>query len=520
MSFEIRNIREDKEKILENKEEDTLIISENVTSIEELEFLLQNTKVRTIYSKNNQHPFSINLAGEKGFTYVSYPYYEGIYKDCYLMRVQDGIKTPDYLEVVTSSLDDLEDVAKIWRRISPDAKEVKRVVLKDEALAKLGIESSDIIIDMKEGTIEKVKFPKRRSIDDIEKVTNFLDKTGYSQAEIEWTCENKTYKDLDKLVEINQSHPIKINYGEPIKTSLDNFIGMRETIDWYKQIINEGELSPAEKLLYAYDIIKSFGYNESSVDLNDSRYIPEIIQTGNIVCVGYSSFIEQLLKELDIPTTKISVSVKKDDKLFGHARNVVRLDDDKYNIHGLYAFDATWDSAADKIYVETDETGKNKVTIKKNEEDTAIGKSVDGLALYQNFLIPIKDYNKNYPNEVFPGIIRAALQATYPEEEYLGISSPYSDKITPDNLDTVTEQNIEKLFGTKEITSEVINYMSAPKPSASSFERMLYNVRKQEGYDAELAKRDVESSIEINKMLDELRPEQNRTFFKEGQSKK
>ncbi len=519
MSFEIRNIRDDREKILENREEDTLIISENVDSVEELEFLLQNTKVRTIYSKDNQHPFSINLAGGKGFTYLGYPYYDGIYKDCYLMRGHKEIKTPDYLEIVTSSLDDLEDVAKIWRKISPDAKEVKRVVLKDEALGKLGIENSDIIIDIKEGVIEKVKFPKRRSVDDIEKVTSFLEKTGYSQTEIEWTCENKTYKDLDKLVEINQRHPIKINYGEPIKTSLDNFIGMRQTIDWYKQIINEGELSPTEKLLYAYDIIKSFGYNESSVNSNDSRYIPEIIQTGNIVCVGYSSFIEQILKELDIPTAKISVSVKKDDKLFGHARNVVRVDDDKYNIHGLYAFDTTWDSLTDNLYITEDDSGKKSFTLEKKDGDTK-AKLVDSLALYQNFLIPIKDYNKKYPNEVFPGIVRAALQAAYPEEEYLGISSPYSDKITPDNLDTVTAQNFERLFGTKNITPEVINYVSASKPSAATFEEMLYNVRKQEGYDTESAKEDVESSIEINKMLDELKPEQNRTFFKDEQRKK
>lgn len=88
---------------------------------------------------------------------------------------------------------------------------------------------------MADGVIQKVRFPKGRSIEDIEKVTSFLEKYGYSQTEIEWTCENKTYKDLDKLVEINQRHPIKINYGEPIKTNLDNFIGMRQTIDWYKQ---------------------------------------------------------------------------------------------------------------------------------------------------------------------------------------------------------------------------------------------------------------------------------------------
>lgn len=519
MSFEIGNISQDREKILENKEEDTLIIADSVRSIEELDFLLQNTKVRTIYSKNNQHPFSISLASEKGFTYAGYPYYDGLYKDCYLIREKESIPTPEYLEFVTNSLDNLEDVAKLWRRISPDAKEVKRVTLKDEAFGKLGPEGSDIIINMADGVIQKVRFPKGRSIEDIEKVTSFLEKYGYSQTEIEWTCENKTYKDLDKLVEINQRHPIKINYGEPIKTNLDNFIGMRQTIDWYKQLINEGELSPAERLLYAYDIIKSFGYNESSVDSNDSRYIPEIIQTGNIVCVGYSSFIEQLLKELDIPTAKISVSVKVDDKLCGHARNVVRLDDDKYNIHGLYAFDATWDSAKDDLYITSDDSGKKRFTIGREEGDTK-AEQVDGLALYQNFLIPIKDYNKRYPNEVFPGIVRAGLQATYPEEEYLGVSEPYHDKITPDSLDIVTEQNFEKLFGTKEITPEVIDYMSAKKPSVSSFEEMLYNVRRQEGYDAQSAKTDVESSVEINQMLDEIRPEQYRTFFRTDQNRK
>ena len=62
--------------------------------------------------------------------------------------------------------------------------------------------------------------------------------------------------------------------------------------------------------------------------------------------------------------------------------------------------------------------------------------------------------------------------------------------------------------------------MSAKKPSVSSFEEMLYNVRRQEGYDTQSAKTDVESSVEINQMLDEIRPEQYRTFFRTDQNRK
>ena len=63
---------------------------------------------------------------------------------------------------------------------------------------------------------------------------------------------------------------------------------MRDSIDYYKDVINNSNSSNLEKIMLAYDIVKSFPYKERKDNLRIPREVATIIKDGNIVCVGYS----------------------------------------------------------------------------------------------------------------------------------------------------------------------------------------------------------------------------------------
>ena len=122
--------------------------------------------------------------------------------------------------------------------------------------------------------------------------------------------------------------------------------------------IRNSDLSPFEKYLAVYNLVKKFKpYRENDEDLEKSRYLRYILADGNeyIVCVGFSKLLEDLLNRVGIPNQNMSVGVdisyddgftqeEKNIERAGHQRNIIKIDDDKYNIHGIYVVDSTWDN--------------------------------------------------------------------------------------------------------------------------------------------------------------------------------
>ena len=142
--------------------------------------------------------------------------------------------------------------------------------------------------------------------------------------------------------------------------------------------------------MLAYDIVKSFPYKERKDNLRIPREVATIIKDGNIVCVGYSQLLSQILKETGVDSYTISTSVPVGDDVIGHERNVIVVDDDKYDIHGNYAFDVTWDSAKN-ITKCIDSEGKNVLRSKSSPilDTDQVVKHYDNLVLYRYFLTDI-----------------------------------------------------------------------------------------------------------------------------------
>ena len=78
--------------------------------------------------------------------------------------------------------------------------------------------------------------------------------------------ENKTYENAYYLNSIAKKYPVEINYGDLHNCSLEEFLAMRETLDYFNELVQANNLSQAEILMYAYDIMKTFRYKENEED--------------------------------------------------------------------------------------------------------------------------------------------------------------------------------------------------------------------------------------------------------------
>lgn len=125
---------------------------------------------------------------------------------------------------------------------------------------------------------------------------------------------------------------------------------IRELLEPVETIKNE--LSPFEIYTKLYKITKEFKpYNEveKGDDLDKSRTLSKLLFNEYIVCAGYANLLQELCKRYNIDTYYMFVDViQKNSKTVndtaGHARLLVKMEDDKYGIDGLYVSDPTWDS--------------------------------------------------------------------------------------------------------------------------------------------------------------------------------
>lgn len=113
-------------------------------------------------------------------------------------------------------------------------------------------------------------------------------------------------------------------------------------INYITKRIKKYNLSPLERVMLVYDIVKNNYYHKE--DQRESylisRTLDNVLNSGYIVCVGYVAIINAMLKNLDINVISMICETKRD----RHCRSMIYLKDAKYNIDGIYVLDPTWDS--------------------------------------------------------------------------------------------------------------------------------------------------------------------------------
>ena len=151
--------------------------------------------------------------------------------------------------------------------------------------------------------------------------------------------ENKTIRDIEKLRFLESDRIIKVWYEEGITDcSVEDFILMRNKIDYIVDNVKEKKLSNFEAVIYVYDIVKSFNYKMS--DSMEGRQLHKIFNTTSIVCTGFSRIITEVLNELGIRAGIYKLLTNNS----LHTRCLVHIVDPKYNINGIYSMEPTWES--------------------------------------------------------------------------------------------------------------------------------------------------------------------------------
>lgn len=137
--------------------------------------------------------------------------------------------------------------------------------------------------------------------------------------------------------------------------SLEEIKNIKKMFENLVSDIKNSNLSPYEKYIYAYNIVKSFKKykfyeNNEKLDefISDQSRHPYLVMINDfIVCAGYSQLLQRLLLELDIPSVYWIIDTNKETT--SHARLYVNIEDEKYGINGYYCCDPTWDMTDDKI---------------------------------------------------------------------------------------------------------------------------------------------------------------------------
>ena len=119
----------------------------------------------------------------------------------------------------------------------------------------------------------------------------------------------------------------------------------KNNIDSFVQAVKAMKLSPLETAIFVYDYIreKTYKHEQEGSSYALSRDTYQAINNDDIVCMGYANIYSAILNKLGIKCETITLNGINEEEA-GHARNLLKIDDDKYNVHGLFISDPTFDS--------------------------------------------------------------------------------------------------------------------------------------------------------------------------------
>lgn len=142
--------------------------------------------------------------------------------------------------------------------------------------------------------------------------------------------------------------------------SVDEYLSEEDTLDNLVKPIKEANLSPLERYMAVYNLVKNFKpYKESPNQDLSSRRVKYILNNEYMVCVGFAKLLEVLCEKVGLSVNYLGTTVDSSyDKgevsdieftqMAGHGRCVISIDDDKYDVHGLFICDPTWDNKIDE----------------------------------------------------------------------------------------------------------------------------------------------------------------------------
>ena len=289
------------------------------------------------------------------------------------------------------------------------------------------------------------------------------------------------HEELDNVLrKVGKYKNIKLYLdGNEEAVTIFDFEKTVDAIDEITNKIKKYNLSQLEQIMYAYDLVRDRVYTkeDDNDSLNVSRDITSVLFGDKIVCVGYANIFEKVLLNLGINC--MMYSIKSIDNGPGHRRNVVYVDDKKYNVVGVFFFDPTWDSKRsidDKTYLNSYKFFcRNKDEIDIYTRDKFIDRTFNGY--------------KDESLWVFEDIVLEKGITSVPREmirTFNVISEFIDNKILINPVFLHEKVYSEKYFNLDTIMGNLIRYRELIfdcKLNPDKLFKVLFNVRKIEYYE-------------------------------------
>ena len=161
----------------------------------------------------------------------------------------------------------------------------------------------------------------------------------------------KTIIDTDDMDLMDVYHFCTLDYAvSPMikniyNTEVVSVNEMKESLEVvfdFAKKLDDGKLSPLEKLMFLYDYLKTRIYKEDK-NYSNSASLSRVTLGESIVCLGYANLFSAIANLIGI-STYVKTYINMLNKYDGHATVVSYINDDKYNFHSFLEFDPTWDS--------------------------------------------------------------------------------------------------------------------------------------------------------------------------------
>ncbi len=148
---------------------------------------------------------------------------------------------------------------------------------------------------------------------------------------------------LEQIIDLNMV--VFYSLDRKNKYTAADILKFNKILDLFVSDIKNSDLSPYEKYISVYNIVKGFKkylQNEFDIGFDDqSRSIYLLLQNYYMVCCGYANLLHSLLNRVGIDSTSYKWSSGN------HRLNYVKIEDPKYGINGFFKSDPTQDNEID-----------------------------------------------------------------------------------------------------------------------------------------------------------------------------